>query len=318
MAVPSLLDFLKRRSTQSADDVYQMDQQRPRTGQTWQNEIPQIDTSDAIGSLAGILGPSPEERAAEEARLQQHRQKMHGWTALFNGLRHLSNLYFTAKGAAPQKYGDPHQEIEQQYQDERKRLDAIHAGDRQYYANLWGLYRQMSDEQRRNTLAQAQAEYYGTRDEAARQKAQIDQQKAELERLKAVRVIKQKDGSLIKFDPITGDTEELREADPLYQEYMRSQIGRNNRSNTGGSGGGRSSGTYGYRTTRHIDPATGDVITERVPTTGGTPQRTVTPAPKAPAAKPAPKAPAPKKPDGNGGGGSSQSGEKKKKKHVGW
>lgn len=297
MAIPNLLEFInKRRTTQSPDDTYQLDQQRPRTVQTQQTELPQIDTNDVIGSLNGMLGSTPEERAAEEQQLQEHRRKMHGWTALFNGIRHLSNLYFATKGAPGQKYSDPHQQIEQQYQDERQRLADIHAGNQKYYAGLWGLYRQINDEQRRNMLAEAQRDYYGSREEAARQKSELD-------RLKAVRVIKQTDGSLVKFDPVTGGIEQLTETDPLYEEYMRSRINRNNRTGTGG--GGRNNGTYGYRTTKHVDPATGDVITERVPTTGNQPQgkqeptKTVTPAKK----------------KGSGGG---DNGGQKKKKHVGW
>lgn len=292
MAVPNLFEFLtKRRSTQSSDDAYQLDQQQPRNVATKQYELPKIDSENVIGSLSGILGPSPEERAAEEQRLQEHRQKMHGWTALFNGMRHLANLYYATKGAPGQKYNDPHQLIEQQYQEERRRLADLHDRNQKYYANLWGLYRQMNDEQRRNTLAEAQAQYYGTRDEVARQKAELD-------KLKAVRVIKQKDGSLLKFDPVSGEIEPLSEADPLYIEYMRSQINKNNRTGTGGSGGGRSNGTYGYRTTKHVDPATGDVITERVPTTGGQPRGGE--APKTTVKK-----------------GTNNAGQKKKK-HVGW
>ena len=262
MAVPNLFEFLtKRRSTQSADDAYQLDQQQPRTVATKQYELPKIDSSDVLGSLSGMLGPSPEERAAEEKRLQEHRQKMHGWTALFNGLRHLGNLYYAAKGAPGQKLSDPHQQIEQQYQDERKRLADIHAADQKYYANLWGLYRQANDEQRRNTLAEAQAQYYGTRDEVARQKAELD-------KLKSVRVIKQKDGSLMKFDPISGEAEPLTEADPLYQEYVRSQISRNNRTGTGGSGGRRSGNSM---TTTYEYNEDGKVVKKNV-TKGGSSQ----------------------------------------------
>lgn len=298
-------DFVNQRRASGAAQQVQEPTQATRQPIT----IPEVDTNDTIGSLAGILGPTPEERAEQEQQLQQHRQKMHGWTALFNGLRHLSNLYFTAKGAAPQKFSDPHQQIEQQYQDEKKRLDDMNAATQKYYAGLWGLQRQVSDEKRRNLIADAQAKYYGTRDEVARQKSEIDQQKAELERLKAVRVIKQKDGSLLKFDPITGTAEALTEADPLYEELVRSQINRNNRS---GTGRGANNGTYGYRTTKHVDPATGDVITERVPTTGGKPETRVT--------HPKPKATTPS-------GGGQQKQEKKsggtqrpqkKKKHVGW
>lgn len=291
MAVPNLFEFLtKRRSTQSSDDAYQLDQQQPRTVATKQYELPKIDSENVIGSLSGILGPSPEERAAEEQRLQEHRQKMHGWTALFNGMRHLANLYYATKGAPGQKYNDPHQLIEQQYQEERRRLADLHDRNQKYYANLWGLYRQMNDEQRRNTLAEAQAQYYGTRDEVARQKAELD-------KLKAVRVIKQKDGSLLKFDPVSGEIEPLSEADPLYIEYMRSQINKNNRTGTGRSGGG-SSQTYGYRTTKWKED--GKVITERVPTTGGQPQGKESPTRTV------------QQPKGGNNGG------QKKKKHVGW
>ncbi len=224
MAVPKLFEFLAKRKEVAVPQ--QQTRQPGALPSGTVTEIPKIDSNDVIGSLTGILGPSPEERAAEEQRLQEHRRKMHGWTALFNGLRHLGNLYYATKGAPGQKYNDPHQQIEQQYQDERKRLADIHAADRNYYTSLWGLYRQINDEQRRNTLAEAQAQYYGTRDEMARQKAELD-------KLKAVRVIKQKDGSLLKFDPISGEAEPLTEADPLYQEYMRSQINKNNRMGTG-------------------------------------------------------------------------------------
>ena len=290
MAVPNLMEFLtKRRSTQSSDDANQLDQQQPRTVATKHYELPKIDTSDAIGSLAGMLGPTPEEREQQEQQLMEHKRKMHSWTALFNGLRHLSNLYFTTKGASPQQYADPHAQIEQHYQEERKRLADIQANNQKYYAGLWGLYRQINDEQRRNMLAEAQRDYYGTREDVAREKQ-------ELERLKAVRVIKQTDGSLVKFDPVTGETEQLTETDPLYIEYMKSRINRNNRTGTGGSGSGRNNGTYGYRTTKHVDPATGDVITERVPTTGGQPKGNETT--KTTVKK----------------GGSNNS----KKKHVGW
>ena len=228
MAVPNLLEFLtKRRETAvTQQHTVQPGEETPGTV----TEIPKIDRNNVLGSLTGILGPSPEERAAEEQRLQEHRRK----TALFNGLRHLGNLYYAAKGAPGQKLSDPHQQIEQQYQEERKRLADIQDRNQKYYANLWGLYRQMSDEQRRNTLAEAQAQYYGSRDEMARQKAELD-------KLKAVRVIKQKDGSLMKFDPVTGELDTLSEADPLYQEHVRSQINRNNRTGTGGSG--RSNGS---------------------------------------------------------------------------
>ena len=298
MAIPNLLEFInKRRTTQTPDDVYQLDQQKPRTVQTQQQpaELPKIDTSDVIGSLNGMLGPTPEERAAEDQRLRQHRQKMHGWATLFNGLRHLSNLYFTTRGATPQTYGDPHTLIEQQYQDERKRLADIQAHNQKYYAGLWGMYRQINDEQRRNMLAEAQRDYYGTRDDAARQKAERDRYSYQ----------KMSNGSVIMIDRDNGTATEISEADPTYVKWRESQINKNNRTGTGGGrGGGRNNGTYGYRTTRHVDPATGDVITERVPTTGNQP---------AGKEQPSKTVTQPKKKGASGGGGGQQ-----KKKHVGW
>ena len=259
MAVPGLYEFLtKRRSTQSADDAYQLDQQQPRTVATKQYELPKIDSSDVLGSLSGMLGPSPEERAAEEKRLQEHRQKMHGWTALFNGLRHLGNLYYAAKGAPGQKFSDPHQQIQQQYQDERKRLADIHAADRNYYANLWGLYRQVNDEQRRNTLAEAQAQYYGTRDEMARLKAEND-------RLKAEAAARNTDARTEYTQERTKTEQELRGGK---QREIESRINRNNRTGTGGSGGRRSGNSM---TTTYEYNEDGKVVKKNV-TKGGSSQ----------------------------------------------
>ena len=134
-------------------------------------EPPKVDKDNVLGSLSGMLGPTPAERAAEEERLQRHRKQMHGWTALFNGLRHLGNLYYATKGAPGQKYGEPHQQIEQRYQDERKRLADIHAADRNYYTSLYNIRRQMDDDERRNKLNDAQLRHYQTQDEMAREKA---------------------------------------------------------------------------------------------------------------------------------------------------
>lgn len=198
-------------------------------------QLPKIDGNDVIGSLNGILGPSPEERAAEENRLQEHRRKMHGWTALFNGLRHLGNLYYATKGAPGQKFNDPHQQIEQQYQDERKRLADIHAADRNYYANLWGLYRQMNDEQRRNALADAQAQYYGTRDEVARLKAENDKLKAEATAKNA--------GARTEYTQERTKTEQELRGDK--KREIESRIARNNRTGTGRSGRNYKDGSVG-------------------------------------------------------------------------
>ena len=138
---------------------------------------------------------------------------------------------------------------------------------------LYNLQQQGLENRRKDKLADAQANWYNTREEMARDKA-------ELEKMKAVRVIKNTDGSLAKYDPVSGTIEKLTEKDPLYDEYMRSKINRNNRAGTGGGsrGNGGNQGTYGYQTVRHRDPATGDIITTRTPTTGGKQEVRRTPA----------------------------------------
>lgn len=234
----------------------------PVTGQ-YKPALPVIDTSNAIGSLAELLGPTPAEREAQELRRQQGKAKMQMWAGLFDGLRQLGNLYAATKGATPQRYTDnPYQQVEQMADAQRQREDALINYGRQYYASLYNMQRQLNDDKRRNLLAEAQANYYNTRDDMARQKAELD-------KLKAVRVIKMQDGSLMKFDPISGAAEPLSEADPLYVEYKRSQINKNNRTGTGG-GGSRNNGTYGYEKRKWVDD-NGVWHEERVPTTGTKP-----------------------------------------------
>lgn len=281
----------------------------PVVQQQPQQIMPQVDPNNAIGSLAELIGPTPAEREARQAQLERNRQKMASWTALFDGLRHLGNLYYTAKGARPQQYANPYTQIEQNYQRDMQLADAQDAYRRQYAQQLYQLQRQQAQDslakevhKSQMDMRKAQADWYGSREESARQKAELD-------KLKAVRVIKQPNGSLMKFDPITGVAEPLTEADPLYEEYMRSRINKNNRTGTGGKArsGGRSNGTYGYRTTRHVDPATGDIITERVPTTG------VQPAGKE---QPAKKTTKPAKNNSSSGKGGNQGNKGKKK--VDW
>lgn len=191
-------------------------QNPPVTARTAE-ELPKIDGNNVIGSLTGILGPSPEERAAEEERLQNHRRQMHGWTALFNGMRHLGNLYYATKGAPGQKFGDPHQQVEQQYQDERRRLAEISDRNQKYYANLYNFRRQLSDDARRDILAKAQADYYGTRDEVARMKAENDRQKSEIERLK-------REAEIRSIDARTNYTNERTETERgVNREVKRAQ-----------------------------------------------------------------------------------------------
>ena len=237
---------------------------------------PQVDTGNAIGSIAEMLGPTPAEREARERRAQESRAKMSAWAGLFDGLRQFGNLYYAYKGATPQQLSSPYQAIDNEINQQRAIADANDNYRRQYAQSLYNIRRQMSDDARRDMLAQAQADYYGTRDEVARMKAEND-------RLKNEKYIELQDGRIAKLNAETGQIEQLL---PYKQQELESRTQRNrqtgeaamiraNRVGTGGrSGGGRNNGTYGYKTTTYYDEQ-GRKVTERVPTTGGVPMRTV-------------------------------------------
>lgn len=188
-----------------------------------QQEIPAFDTSNAIQSLAQLMGPTPAEREAEERRLANNKAKMNAWMGLFNGLGALGQLYGATKGAsyAPMTV-NPHQQIEKNYQQEMKNLDDVYKNRQAYAQQLYNWQRQVNEDKRKEKLADAMAQWYGTREDLA-------QQKSELGKLKAVRVIQKKDGSLLKFDPVSGSIDPLSEADPLYVEYMNSRINATNK-----------------------------------------------------------------------------------------
>ncbi len=272
----ALFEFLKKKQAAAQPKVQQPQQQPEQPIYTTPAD------GNYIGLMRDMLGPTPAEREAQERRLAENKSKMAGWLGLFQGLGALGDLYYAHKGVTPSKPDNTAQAIIQQnYADEKQRLENLYR-NRQAYANmLYNLQRQAGEDERKNKLNEAQIKWYDTRDEMARMKGELD-------KMKAVRVIKQKDGSLMKFDPVSGTIEPLTEADPLYAQYMQSMINRNNRANTGGgrsSGRGANNGTYGYRTVRHTDPATGDVITTRTPTTGGKQEVRREPAKAKPAAK---------------------------------
>ena len=190
--------------------------------QPQQQQQLQIDTSDPLNWLASNL-TSPAEREAQEQRMLKNKRRMIAWTGLFDGLRNLANLWGVSKGAAPMKFTDnPYQQLEQGYQQERQRQNSLLDYRDKYATTLYNLQRQANEDKMKQESHQAQIDWYKDRSEIA-------QQKAELEKFKAVRVIKNKDGSLMKFDPINGTIEPLSEADPLYVELMQGKIAQQNK-----------------------------------------------------------------------------------------
>ena len=199
-----------------------------------QPQQPQIDTSDPINSLAGML-VTPAEREAQQQRMLRNKRRMIAWTGLFDGLRNLGNLYAVSKGAAPQKYTDnPYQTIEQSYQQEQKRQDALFKYRDNYAKQLWSLQRQASDDARRNALSAAQARYYDTRDEMARLKGENDRLKAE----------KQNEVSDARKEQIELKTKQMREMHPLQMQNVmaRTKSALHNANRPYGSGRGSRSG----------------------------------------------------------------------------
>ena len=213
----------------------------PSSSSSTQKAAPVIDTSNAIRSFAELVGPTPAEREARNRRLQQSKARMAAWTGLFDGLRHLGNLYYTSKGATPQQYGNPYAEIDRNYQEARQLADDMDNYQRQYTQQLWNLRRQSDDDARRNMLADAQAQYYGTRDEVARMKAEND-------KLKTEKYIELQDGRIAKLNAETGQIEELM---PYKVDEMKSKAEKNRqqgaaavtRASKAGGGRGRSNGS---------------------------------------------------------------------------
>lgn len=220
-------------------------------------QMPQVDTSHALSSISQLMGPTPAEREAELRKQEAHNNKMMKWAGLFDGLRQLGNLYTTYKGATPQQLQAPYGQLEQQA-DRQRKLQAADDAYRREYANAYmRLQHGLNDDARKAKLAEAQAKWFDTRGETA-------QQKAELEKLKAVLVVKQKDGSLWKFDQVSGELEQLKESDPLYIKYVQSQIDKNNRMGYGRSGKTTSTTNRNWKTLKK--DAFGNVIgsTERI------------------------------------------------------
>lgn len=249
------------------EDYYQSQAGLQQNGNTQQPVgsivLPTLDTTNPIGSLAELLGPTPAEREAQERRMMQNRSKMQAWMGLFDGLRQLGNLYYATKGATPQTYNNPYQLVDNEIQQQRQLRDGITNYKRQYATSLYNLQRQMEADKRTNEEHKAKLDWYKNRDEQNAEKVAIQRLKAENDAAYKDATLEEKK----RMNDIMADVYAGRISLMEAQE----QLAKVKAAHVGTSGGGRSNGTYGYRTTKHVDPATGDVITERVPTTGNNP-----------------------------------------------
>lgn len=216
-------------------ETYRQLTQQPQGGQQPQpqQQMPQVDTTNAIQSLAQLMGPTPAEREAQERKLLENKRKMIAWTGLFDGLRQLGNLYYATKGATPQQYTDkPYQAIEQNYMQERQLNDYLNRYSQAYAKQLFDWQQKMSDTERRNKLADAQARYYDTRDEMARLKGENDRMRAE----------QQASVNEARRKQIELKTKQMEELHPLQKQKIQAAIKNTlhnaNRPYGGGRGGG--------------------------------------------------------------------------------
>ena len=200
---------------------------------------PVIDSSNAMASLAEMMGPTPAEREAVERRMMRNRAQMTAWTGFFDGLRQLGNLYYASKGATPQKFDNPYGQVDQNIQQQRQLWNDMANYRRNYATSLYNIRRQMQDAARRDKLADAQAQYYDTRGELARLRGENDRMKAEQQ------VATQK----ARQAQIEAKTKQMAELHPLQKRKLEAVI-KNTLHNasrpysTGRGGVGRGSGSY--------------------------------------------------------------------------
>lgn len=140
-------------------------------------QAPVVDTSNAIGSLAEMLGPTPAEREAKERRLQKDRAQMQAWAGMFDGLRQLGNLYYTAKGAPSQQLQAPYQQLDNVYEQERQRNLQLDDYRSQYQQQLYNLNRQIDQDQIQREAHQANIQYKKSQEEALMDKSRREDEK---------------------------------------------------------------------------------------------------------------------------------------------
>jgi uncharacterized protein YecT (DUF1311 family) len=210
-------DYIQRTRPQQTYVAASLSQQPTTQPQPQQQITPPAD-GNYIGWMKDMLGPTPAEREAQERRLAENKAKMAGWAGLFQGLGALGDLYYASKGATPVKPTyNPQQQIEQNYQQERQRLDDLYKNRQAYATMLYNLHRQGEEDKRKDALHKAQIEWYGTRDEVARMKAEND-------RLKNEKYIELQDGRIAKLNAETGQIEALT---PYKTDVLQSQAEKN-------------------------------------------------------------------------------------------
>lgn len=146
---------------------------------------PKVDTTHTMSSLASMLGPTPAEREAQMRRAQEGKAKMAAWTGLFDGLRHLGNLYYTTKGAPAQQFDNPYSLIDKNYEDSLRRGEQLAEYQRNYNTILYNLHRQGKQDELAERQADARIRYYDKLANAAGSRAGASAAQAEAAKARA-------------------------------------------------------------------------------------------------------------------------------------
>ena len=252
---------------QTYNGVYPLMTQTQERKPVRPREVPEVDSTNAIGSLAKILGPTAQEREAEDARLQAHQQKMQTWASLFDGLRHLGNLYYAARGATPQQFNDSSAIVAQGVQQERQRVAQRQATERQRALDEYNILHQQEQDQQAREKHQATLDYYKNRDEQAAERVAIQRFNAEMNAAFKRAQLDQKaeyQNRLLEIrEKVDQGRISLLEAQEQLAKARAAHVGSS-------SGGGRSrTSSNGKKTTTYYDEQ-GRKVVETVPMNGGT------------------------------------------------
>ena len=224
-----------------------------------QQQMPQVDPNNAMQSMVQLLGPTPAEREAQEQKLLENKRKMIAWTGLFDGLRQLGNLYYASKGATPQQYTDPYQQIEHNYQQERQYQDALQRNRQAYAKQLYDLQRQADQDVMRKEAHQAQMNWRKSQEDDLKEKRRQTDEKNQA-------VIKYYDALEKKNEEQAAYWKAKAEG---YPDEVAARIAKYNR--TGGGGGKSNSQETETVVEEYIDDKTGRKVkrTVKKPRSGG-------------------------------------------------
>lgn len=227
-------DMFKKRQTPQGETAQQ--------GTIPAQQMPQIDTSDPLNSLASYL-VTPAEREAQQERLRQNQMKMQAWTGFFDGLRQFANLLYTTKGATPQQFSNnPQQQIGQAFQQEQQRMDDNYRY-RQAYANqLINWQRQADQDKMRKEAHDESLRLSKTREEAARKTIER-QEEYNKARNKYYEALANKNNEQAEYWRLKAEGVPDETAAKIAKDRAQAQKALN-----GGGGRGGSSSSDGYET----------------------------------------------------------------------